>query len=124
MLCFNTEQAQVAGYSVKLYHNLMLALIALTVIVSFQTVGTLLVFGMLLAPAGASALVARRMETMMIWSGIFGTLSVYIGLLSSYYFNIAAGASIVLSAAIIFFIVFLIQNLRAKHMDTTELLKP
>ena len=124
MLCFNTEQAQVAGYSVKLYHNLMLALIALTVIVSFQTVGTLLVFGMLLAPAGASALVARRMETMMIWSGIFGTLSVYIGLLSSYYFNIAAGASIVLSAAIIFFIVFLIQNLRAKHMDSTELLKP
>ena len=110
MLCFSTEQAQVAGFSAGLYHNIMLALVALTVITSFQTVGTLLVFGMLLAPAGAGALIARRVQTMMMWAAGFGTLSVYFGLLISYYFNLAAGAAIVLVATFIFFLVFFLRN--------------
>jgi ABC-type Mn2+/Zn2+ transport system permease subunit len=50
LLCFDPDLAQVMGYPSRRYHNVMLALIAATVIVSFQTVGTLLVFGMLLAP--------------------------------------------------------------------------
>jgi ABC-type Mn2+/Zn2+ transport system permease subunit len=110
MLCFSPEQAQVAGFSASLYHNIMLALIALTVITSFQTVGTLLVFGMLLAPAGAGALIARRVQTMMVWAAVFGSISVYLGLLASYHFNLAAGASIVLVATMIFFIVFLLRS--------------
>jgi ABC-type Mn2+/Zn2+ transport system permease subunit len=110
MLCFSPEQAQVAGFKASLYHNIMLALIALTVITSFQTVGTLLVFGMLLAPAGAGALVARRIQSMMIWAAVFGSLSVYFGLLISYHFNLAAGASIVLVATLIFFLVFFLRS--------------
>ncbi len=46
LLCFDRDQAQVAGFSARRYHNAMLLLVAGTVIVSFQTVGTLLVFGM------------------------------------------------------------------------------
>lgn len=110
MLCFSPEQTQVAGFSASLYHNIMLALVALTVITSFQTVGTLLVFGMLLAPAGAGALIARRVQTMMIWAAFFGSLSVYFGLLVSYHFNLAAGASIVLVATLIFFLVFSLRS--------------
>lgn len=110
MLCFSPEQAQVAGFSASLYHNIMLALIALTVITSFQTVGTLLVFGMLLAPAGAGALIARRITSMMVWACIFGSLSVYLGLLISYHLNLAAGASIILVATAIFFIVFFLRS--------------
>ncbi len=110
MLCFSPEQAQVAGFSVAIYHNIMLALVALTVITSFQTVGTLLVFGMLLAPAGAGALIARRVQTMMVWAVGLGTLSVYFGLLASYYLNLAAGASIVLVATLAFFVVFFLRS--------------
>jgi ABC-type Mn2+/Zn2+ transport system permease subunit len=110
LLCFNPEQAQVSGFSVRLYHNIMLVLVAITVIVSFQTVGTLLVFGMLLAPAGAGALIARRIETMMAWAAGLGSLSVYFGLLISYHFDLAAGASAVLVGTLIFFIVFVIKN--------------
>jgi len=110
LLCFNPEQAQVAGFSVRLYHTVMLVLIALTVIVSFQTVGTLLVFGMLLAPAGAAALIARRLSTMMAWAALFGSVSVYAGLLASYHFNTAAGSTIVLVATTMFFLVLVIRN--------------
>lgn len=107
LLCFDPEQAQIAGFPTRLYHNIMLALVAITIIVSFQTVGTLLVFGMLLAPAAASALIARRITSMMAWAAAFGSISVYLGLLASYVFNLAAGSTIVLVATAIFFIVFL-----------------
>jgi ABC-type Mn2+/Zn2+ transport system permease subunit len=115
LLSFDPEQAEVAGFSVRLYHNVMLFMVAATVIVSFQTVGTLLVFGLLIAPAGAGALLARRIESMMAWAMGFGILSMYIGLLISYHFNLAAGAAIILVAVVIFFIVFIIQNLRTKR---------
>lgn len=115
LLSFDPEQAEVAGFPVKLYHNLMLFMIALTVIVSFQTVGTLLVFGLLMAPAGAGALLARRIEIMMVWAVLFGILSMYSGLLISYHFNLAAGAAIVLVAIVIFFIVFIVENARQRR---------
>lgn len=120
LLSFDPEQAEVAGFSVRLFHNVMLLMIAITVIVSFQTVGTLLVFGLLIAPAGAGALLARRIEAMMIWAAIFGILSMYFGLLISYHFNLAAGASIILVAVIIFFIVFVIQNIRQRRPDNHQ----
>jgi ABC-type Mn2+/Zn2+ transport system permease subunit len=115
LLSFDPEQAEVAGFSVRLYHNIMLFMVAATVIVSFQTVGTLLVFGLLIAPAGAGALLARRVEAMMAWAALFGVLSMYSGLLLSYHFNLAAGAAVIMVAVLIFFIVFIIKNLRQRR---------
>ena len=94
LLSFDPEQADVAGFPSRRYHAIMLLLIALTVIVSFQTVGTLLVFGMLLAPAGAGALLAHRIERMMAWAAAIGAVSTYLGLLLSYHADIAAAATI------------------------------
>jgi len=112
LLSFDPEQADVAGFPSRRYHAIMLLLIALTVIVSFQTVGTLLVFGMLLAPAGAGALLAHRIERMMAWAAAIGAVSTYLGLLLSYHADIAAAATIVLVATAIFFAVLAVTNLR------------
>jgi ABC-type Mn2+/Zn2+ transport system permease subunit len=116
LLAFDPEQAQVAGFASKKYHYLMLMMIAATIIVSFQTVGTLLVFGLLIAPAGAGAMLASRIGVMVVWAAAFGSASMYAGLLISYHFNIAAGASVILVATLIFFIVFVLQNLRARRI--------
>lgn len=112
LLSISPEQAQVAGFRASLYHAIMLGLIALTVVVSFTTVGTLLVFGMLLAPAGTGALVARQVATMAGVAVGAGSVSVVAGLLLSYHFDLAAGASVVLVAVGIFFVVFTVQALR------------
>lgn len=112
MLCFDPELAQVVGFSARNYHYIMLLMIATIVIVSFQTVGTLLVIGMLIAPAGAGALLARRIRAMMAWAVLFGISSTYLGLLASYHFKLAAGAAIILVATTLFFIVFIVENMR------------
>jgi ABC-type Mn2+/Zn2+ transport system permease subunit len=109
LLSYDPEQADVAGFSSRRYHTVMLVLIALTVVVSFQTVGTLLVFGMLLAPAGVGALLARRVGAMVAWAATVGSASVYLGLLASYHWDIAGGAAVVLCAVTAFFVVLTAQ---------------
>jgi ABC-type Mn2+/Zn2+ transport system permease subunit len=94
--------ARTSGFSIRNFHNVMLTMVAITVVASFQTVGTLLVLGMLIAPAATGALFARRISTMMTIAAIVGTLSTYIGLLLSYHFDIAAGATIVFTAVMFF----------------------
>jgi ABC-type Mn2+/Zn2+ transport system permease subunit len=122
LLSFDPEQADVAGFPARRYHLLMLLLVALTVVVAFQTVGTLLVFGMLLAPAAAGALLAHRIGSMMVIAAIIGSASTYVGLLISYWFDVAAGATIVLVAVSVFFVIFALSNLRdvSRHVVTID----
>lgn len=110
LLCFSPEQAQVSGFPPRRYHAVMLAMIALTVVVSFRTVGTLLVFGMLLAPAASAALFSRKIATMILAASLLGSCSVYVGLLASYHFDLAAGAAITLAAATLFFILLTVRQ--------------
>ncbi len=114
LLCFDRDQAKVMGFRADAYHRLMLVLVAGTIVVSFQTVGSLLVFGMLLAPAGVGALVARRVGVMMMWAALSGSLATYIGLLLSYHYSWAAGASVVLVAVAMFFVVLVITSVRSR----------
>ena len=111
LLCFSPEQAEVSGFPPRRYHAIMLGMIALTVVVSFRTVGTLLVFGMLLAPAASAALFSRKITTMVLSASGIGTFSVYAGLLASYHVDIAAGAAITLAASLIFFILLTARQL-------------
>jgi len=110
LMAMDPDQARVAGYPVRLLEAVLLGMIALTVVVSFRVVGTLLVFGMLLAPAGTAALLVRRVGAMMIVSAVIGSVSVYVGLLLSWYFDLAAGATVVLVAVGIFFIALVVQG--------------
>ncbi len=112
LLSFDPEMADVAGFRSSRYHTLMLLLIAVTVVVSFQTVGTLLVFGMLLAPAGTAALVTRRVSAMVLVAVAIGVASVYVGLLVSYHWDVAGGAAIVLTAVAVFFVALAVQTVR------------
>ncbi len=108
VMCFDTDLARAMGYRAEVHHRLMLVLVAATIVVSFQSVGSLLVFGMLLGPAGAGALIARRIGVMMLWAAIIGSLSVYVGLLISYHWDWAAGASVVVVAVACFFVVLIV----------------
>jgi ABC-type Mn2+/Zn2+ transport system permease subunit len=115
LLSFDPEQADVSGFPSRRYHAIMLAMVATTVVVSFQAVGTLLVFGMLIAPAGAGALLARRVGAMIAWAIGIGAVSVYVGLLLSYHYDFSAGATVVFVTVCAFFVVLTIQVVRSSR---------
>lgn len=110
---FDEDLAQAMGFGVRAHYFLLLALVAGTVVVAFQAVGSLLVFGLLLAPSATGALVARRIGVMMAVSALVGIVSSYLGLLASYHFGWAAGASVVLCSVTIFFLVLIGVRVRA-----------
>ena len=112
LLSVDEGLARTSGFSIRIFHNVMLTMVAITVVASFQTVGTLLVLGMLIAPAATGALFARRISSMMTIAAIVGTLSTYIGLLLSYHFDIAAGATIVFTAVMFFALTAVFTEIR------------
>ncbi|MFN8594823.1 MAG: metal ABC transporter permease [Anaerolineae bacterium] len=85
----------------------MLVLLALTIVVSLQTVGVGLVAAMLVTPGAAAYLLTRRLPSMMIVAALIGAVSSVVGLYLSFYISIASGAAVVLTATAIFFLVFL-----------------
>jgi hypothetical protein len=71
----------------------LLGLLAISIVASFQAIGTLLVFGLLVGPPATAALVVRRIPAIMIVSIGFGALAVIVGLQLSYHHGTAGGAT-------------------------------
>jgi manganese/iron transport system permease protein len=86
---------------------LLLVLIALTVVVSLQTVGVALMVAMLVTPAATAYLLTRRLWHMMIVGAVIGAVSAVAGLYLSFYVNIASGAAVVLICTGFFILAFL-----------------
>lgn len=104
-MSFNEAKTQLLCLYPRLTYAAMLALLTLAIVASFRAVGTLLVFGLLVAPPASASLVARRVPTMMVTAVAFGALSVIIGLLVSWHAGTAAGATVAAVSVALFFIV-------------------
>ncbi len=112
VISFDPVLAATLRLPAELLRNLMLVLLALTVVVSLQTVGVSLAAAMLVTPAATAYLLTRRLLPMMLVSALVGALSSIIGLYLSYYFNIVSGSAIVLTATLFFMFAFLWKRLR------------
>jgi manganese/iron transport system permease protein len=111
-LSFDPILAVTLRLPVDLLNNLLLALIAVTIAVSLQTVGVALMVAMLVTPAATASLLTHRLPVMMGLAALFASLSGLIGLYLSYYLSIASGSAIVLTATAFFLLVFLGNRLR------------
>ena len=110
-LSLNRDKAELLGMHPGVAHAALLVLIALAVIGSYQSVGTLLVFGLLVGPPATASLLSRTIARMMIIAAIIGVLSVWIGLTLSYYGGIAASATMAIIPIVAFFLVLIVQQL-------------
>jgi manganese/iron transport system permease protein len=93
VLAFNEQKAQLLGLRPGLAHWVLLGLLTAVIVGSFQTVGTLLVFGMLVGPPATAALVVRRVPLMMLTASLIGVFSVVTGLILSFHFDIAGSGA-------------------------------
>jgi len=119
-LSFNPEKAATLGMRPRLAHIAMLTLIAIAIVASFRTVGTLLVFGLLIAPPATAALLVRRVPAMMATACFIGVSSIFIGLLITYHFDTAAGATMAGTAVAIFFVVLAVRELALRIGRRTQ----
>ena len=106
VISFDPILATTLRLPVKGLDYLLMILIAITIVVSLQTVGIALMVAMLITPAATAYLLSKRLPVMMVMASIIASASGVIGLYFSYYVNIASGAAIVLTATLIFLLVW------------------
>ena len=112
VLSFNEQKAKMLGLRPRLAHGVMLGLITLTIVGSFQTVGTLLVFGLLVGPPATAALLVRRVPWMMVTAALIGVFSVVAGLVISFHADTSGSATMALVPIVLFFLVLTAQSIR------------
>lgn len=113
-LSFNEHKAALLGLRPRLAHAALLGLITLVIVGSFQTVGTLLVFGLLVGPPATAALIVRRVPTMMAVASLTGALSVVIGLTISYHADTSGSATMAVTPIVMFFLVLTARSIRSR----------
>lgn len=109
-LSLNREKAELLGMRPGFTHAALLGLIALAVIGSYQSVGTLLVFGLLVGPPAVASLMSRSVIQMMVLAAIVGVMSVWLGLTISYHYGTAASATMALVPIVAFFALLGVKN--------------
>jgi len=109
-LTFNEMKAQTLGMSPRLSQAALLALLSLSIVASFQAIGTLLVFGLLVAPPATATLLVKKVPLIMAVSMLVGFIAVISGLLISFHYGTAGGATMAGISVLEFFIVMIAQS--------------
>ena len=111
---FDPLGAGAAGLPVRRLDDLLLILIAVTIVVSLQAVGIVLVVAMITTPAATAQLLVKRFGQMIALAALIGVTSSLVGLYVSYALDIASGASIVLTETFAFLVALLITSVRTR----------
>jgi manganese/iron transport system permease protein len=111
---FDPLGAGAAGLPVRRLDDLLLILIAVTIVVSLQAVGIVLVVAMITTPAATAQLLVKRFGQMIALAAVIGVASSIVGLYVSYALDIASGASIVLTETFAFLVALLITSIRKR----------
>jgi ABC-type Mn2+/Zn2+ transport system permease subunit len=114
VLSFDPEMAEALGLPARLLSFLMLLLVSLTIVVSLQAVGAMLAFALIIIPATAAYQLTYSYRALFFLSILFGNVSCLLGLVLSYYFDLPSGATIVLTAAALFFLALLFSPKRRR----------
>jgi manganese/iron transport system permease protein len=112
---FDPLGAGAAGLPVRRLDDLLLILIAVTIVISLQAVGIVLVVAMITTPAATAQMLVQRFGTMISTAALIGVISAVAGLYLSYAFDLASGAAIVLVETALFLLVLLLTSLRGRR---------
>ncbi|KJS47035.1 MAG: ABC transporter [Peptococcaceae bacterium BRH_c23] len=105
----NQSLARSRGISVKLYEYLFTIMMAVIVTISIQWVGILIISSLLIIPAASSRNIAKNMRQYHIYSVLIAVVSGLAGLILSYFWGTATGATIVLITSGFFALTFVVK---------------
>lgn len=110
IISFDPTLARTLRLPGEAFRFLLLVMIAITIVVSLQTVGIALMVALLVTPAATANLLTKRLLPMMVVSAAIGATSSIVGFYLSYHQDIATGPAIVLTATALFGVVFAAQQ--------------
>lgn len=118
-MTFDESDAKLRGIPVEKFNLLFAVLVAITITLSMRIVGILLISSMMTEPVAISMQIAKSFRQAFIFTNVFGVLSVTIGLIVSFYFDVAPGGSIVVISLLLLLAVMLIKHLYSNFAKRT-----
>ncbi|MGC6432660.1 MAG: metal ABC transporter permease, partial [Crocinitomicaceae bacterium] len=112
ILAFDESFAMSKGINVKRWHYVFMTLVSITTVMSFESVGAILVIGLLSIPAASAYLLVKRLPSFLLVSCFFATFGSIIGMFLSIYFDLVMSSMIVVTLGVQFLIVFTIYILK------------
>jgi len=109
LVSVNQSLARSRGINVRFYEYIFTMIVAIIVTISIQWVGILIISSMMILPAAAARNISNNMKQYHAYSISIGVISGLSGLILSYFFGTAAGATIVLISAVFFAITFIVK---------------
>ena len=100
-------------------HLAFLAIVVLNLVGGFQALGTLMAVGLMMLPAAAARFWVRRLEAVIGLAILLGIASAYLGLLFSFYLELASGPAIILVAGV-FYVASLVFGRRGIVFSRTQ----
>lgn len=110
LISINRELAASRGIKTVLYENIFVIVVAVVVMLSIKSVGILLINSLLILPAATARNVSKNSRSYLTVSVITSLLCGVFGLVTSFYTNTSAGATIVAVLAVVFFVTYIIKK--------------
>jgi len=104
ILSFDPAYAEAIGLPVQRLRLLLLCMVAFSVVVLIKIVGIIMVIALLTIPGAISRQHMKSITGIMAGSALLGAVFVTAGLMVSYLLNVPSGATIILTAAVVFFL--------------------
>lgn len=104
---FDPQMAIALGIPVTFIHYLLMGMVSVTAVASFDSVGAILVVAMLIAPGATAYLLTDRLSTMLILSAVIGVLSSILGYYAAAYWNVSIAGCMATAAGLLFGLAFL-----------------
>jgi len=102
-ISFDPSGAEAMCINTYLYDFLLIALISLSAVTALKAIGAVLVFSIFIAPSSAARVLGKSLSSVFVISFILALLSIYSGLLVSFFFNIPSGAVAAAIASLVYF---------------------
>ncbi len=118
---FDSEVAPVYGVRTRWIDTFFSLTLAATIIVSMQILGVTLIAASLIIPPTIARLLTDNFHRMVLYSVLLGVLSSVVGIYLSYEIDVSSGASIVITAAILFVVVLSFGNIKGRFADRASL---
>lgn len=109
-MTFDPELAALSGVKVAPLEYMLLAVVAVVIVVSVETVGIALVSSFVVIPAATASMLGRTLGRVALLSLSLGVGSAALGLFASYHLNVASGATIILTLGAVFAIGLLLRR--------------
>ena len=112
IISFHEEYAKSKGINVSFWHYVFMSLVSITTVMSFESVGAILVVGLLVIPPATAYLLVNTLPSMLFIACIVSTIACFSGYYLSFKFDVSLSSMIIVTAGILFIIALIIKKIK------------